>query len=232
MMFFLNWLYAIVASVIGVGLVIYIEHRDTDVSWGSATASRHFSTAWAAILRLYSSVRDISHVKNFRPNFLVMVEDPTTRPPLVRFVHTLRRGKGLTILGHVQVGDFSEQIRAGYDLKPETWYYFDDPLVKGDKDQIRFAFDSVVAPSVRVGSQNLLQLSGLGRMRPNTFVCGFKEDWRTASDEEVESYVGMVRDAFDFGHGVVLARNLDKVVTFFFLLIRHVLTILSLGLAK
>lgn len=38
-----------------------------------------------------------------------------------------------------------------------------------------------------------LQASGLGRMKPNTLMIGFKKNWRTSDAESVQSYVGILQ---------------------------------------
>uniref|UniRef100_A0A665T1Z0 Solute carrier family 12 member 1 n=1 Tax=Echeneis naucrates TaxID=173247 RepID=A0A665T1Z0_ECHNA len=52
----------------------------------------------------------------------------------------------------------------------------------------------------------LSQASGLGRLKPNTLMMGFKKDWRTAGTESVQSYVGILHDAFDYEYGTVILR--------------------------
>ena len=38
-----------------------------------------------------------------------------------------------------------------------------------------------------------VQLSGLGKLRPNTVVIGFKRNWTTCPQEEVEEYVSILQ---------------------------------------
>ncbi|XP_071383735.1 solute carrier family 12 member 2-like isoform X1 [Centroberyx affinis] len=59
---------------------------------------------------------------------------------------------------------------------------------------------------MRQGTQYLLQAAGLGRLRPNTLVLGFKNDWRDGDMMNVETYIHMIHDAFDFQYGAVVLR--------------------------
>lgn len=37
------------------------------------------------------------------------------------------------------------------------------------------------------------QATGLGRLKPNILMMGFKKDWRTTKQPEVETYVGVLQ---------------------------------------
>ena len=57
----------------------------------------------------------------------------------------------------------------------------------------------------------MLQTVGLGKMKPNTVVLGYKRDWKkllkTAKGRaEVEEYVNVINDAFELDHGVAILR--------------------------
>ncbi len=38
-----------------------------------------------------------------------------------------------------------------------------------------------------------LQLSGLGKLRPNTVVIGYKTNWKTSTEQEIEEYVNIIQ---------------------------------------
>ncbi|XP_006727943.1 solute carrier family 12 member 2, partial [Leptonychotes weddellii] len=48
--------------------------------------------------------------------------------------------------------------------------------------------------------------AGLGRMKPNTLVLGFKKDWLQADMRDVDMYINIFHDAFDIQYGVVVIR--------------------------
>jgi len=56
----------------------------------------------------------------------------------------------------------------------------------------------------------MFDLCGLGKMRPNTVVLGFKNDWKTAKMSEVDNYFGIINDIFDRNFGLVIFRMGDK----------------------
>ncbi|XP_057270446.1 solute carrier family 12 member 3 isoform X6 [Pezoporus wallicus] len=74
------------------------------------------------------------------------------------------------------------------------------------KRKIKAFYTDVVAENLRSGVQMLIQAAGLGKMRPNILVLGYKRNWRTASPQSLEDYVGILHDAFDFKYGVCLMR--------------------------
>uniref|UniRef100_A0A8C8R6S2 Solute carrier family 12 member 3 n=1 Tax=Pelusios castaneus TaxID=367368 RepID=A0A8C8R6S2_9SAUR len=52
----------------------------------------------------------------------------------------------------------------------------------------------------------LKKASGLGKMKPNILVIGYKKNWQRAHPRTVEDYTGILHDAFDFKYGVCLMR--------------------------
>jgi len=78
---------------------------------------------------------------------------------------------------------------------------------------------------VRDGHNMLIQLTGLGVLRPNVVVIGFKDDWmevrkKTESignspgkGKEVQAlsdYVGMMQDTINARMGIIIARDLQN----------------------
>ncbi|CAG6016162.1 unnamed protein product, partial [Menidia menidia] len=78
---------------------------------------------------------------------------------------------GLLICGHVRTSRFQRWL-----LKYETKAFY----------------TPVFAEDLRQGSQYLLQAAGLGRLKPNTLVLGFKNDWRDGDMMNVETYISMI----------------------------------------
>ncbi|MGH0192581.1 UNVERIFIED_CONTAM: hypothetical protein FKN15_019169 [Acipenser sinensis] len=67
-------------------------------------------------------------------------------------------------------------------------------------------YTGIVADDLRSGVQILMQASGLGRMKPNVLVMGFKNNWKSDYPSNMENYIGIIHDAFDFNYGICLLR--------------------------
>ena len=73
-------------------------------------------------------------------------------------------------------------------------------------------FSLSTAPSIRAGVQSMMHLAGLGKMRPNTVVLGFKNNWTDKRYiHEVVDYLGVINDTFELNYGLVILRMNEKV---------------------
>uniref|UniRef100_F6ZCV0 Solute carrier family 12 member 1 n=1 Tax=Ornithorhynchus anatinus TaxID=9258 RepID=F6ZCV0_ORNAN len=195
-MFVINWWAAVITYAIEFFLYIYVTYKKPDVNWGSSTQALFYVSAVNSALEL-TTVED--HVKNFRPQCIVLTGEPMTRPALLDITHAFTKNSGLCICCQVFVGPRKlcvQEMNSGMGRK-QAW-------LTSNKRKAFYA--AVAADSFRDGVRSLLQASGLGRMKPNTLVLGFKRNWRKAALAEIENYVGIIHDAFDFEMGVVIVR--------------------------
>ncbi|KAG8010996.1 Solute carrier family 12 member 2 [Nibea albiflora] len=195
-MFVINWWAALLTNVIVLGLFIYVSYKKPDVNWGSSTQALTYHQALTHTLHL-SGVED--HIKNFRPQCLVMTGYPNSRPALLDLVHSFTKNVGLMICGHIRAGyrrpNFKEL--AADQARYQRWLL---------KNESKAFYTPVFAEDLRQGAQYLLQAAGLGRLKPNTLVMGFKNDWRDGDMMNVETYISMIHDSFDYQFGVVILR--------------------------
>ncbi|XP_030104747.1 solute carrier family 12 member 1 isoform X2 [Mus musculus] len=195
-MFVINWWAAVITYVIELFLYIYVTYKKPDVNWGSSTQALSYVSALDNALEL-TTVED--HVKNFRPQCIVLTGGPMTRPALLDITHAFTKNSGLCICCEVFVGPRKlcvKEMNSGM-AKKQAWLI---------KNKIKAFYAAVAADCFRDGVRSLLQASGLGRMKPNTLVIGYKKNWRKAPLSELENYVGIIHDAFDFEIGVVIVR--------------------------
>jgi len=203
-MYLINWWYALCACTIGFGIYIYIVFIiDPQVEWGSAFEARQYITTFRALMSLNKK----THVKNFRPVFLVLTGDPQKRRDLIHFSQTFRYNYAPIIYGNVCIGDYRQDLpkfREVFQKKGHGSILSENPPVEG-------LYDCVIAESLRDGTSMFLQLSGLGKLQPNTVVIGFPEHWRKddkCDEDKCAQYVGIIQDAFLMNMGCMVCRNL------------------------
>ncbi|XP_053118885.1 solute carrier family 12 member 3-like [Hemicordylus capensis] len=191
-MFLLTWWAALIVVGIIIVSLAYVTYKKPDVNWGSSVQAGTYNMALSNAMNLFN-VED--HVKNFRPQCLVLSGPPNFRPALVDFVGAFTKGVSLMICGNVAelkdsscAEDCEEQFKWLSARKVRSFYNF---ITMGD---------------LRTGAQSLMQVSGLGRLRPNTVVLGFKQNWQTDTPQSLENYVGIIYDSFDFSAGVCVLR--------------------------
>jgi len=172
------------------------------VNWGAAPQARKYYSAYKAILRLRKTKR---HIKNWRPGLLVLVRDPIKRAQLMLFAQTLKKAHGPVFYATVHTGDYRTNIRKFHEMHSLGYLPLNAP-----KHSKGF-YEAVLADNFRSGVQNLFQLVGMGSLRPNTLVIGFKRKWRTDSDEVITEFVQVLRDTLVMGMGLMVPVGFKRV---------------------
>uniref|UniRef100_A0AAY4E5X0 Solute carrier family 12 member 1 n=1 Tax=Denticeps clupeoides TaxID=299321 RepID=A0AAY4E5X0_9TELE len=195
-MFVINWWAALLTYGIELLLYIYVTVKKPDVNWGSSTQAVTFISAVNNTLVL-SGVDE--HVKNFRPQCIVLTGAPKTRPALLDLAHSLTKNYGLFQPLSAHQGSRTDKLQElNTNLEShQAW-------LRSNKRKAFYA--AVASDSLRNGSLSFLQAAGLGRLKPNTLMIGFKRDWRAAGAAAIQGYVGILHDAFDFEYGTVVLR--------------------------
>ncbi|XP_042653400.1 solute carrier family 12 member 3 isoform X2 [Tyto alba] len=198
-MFLLTWWAALIAFGIVIFLLGYVLYKKPDVNWGSSMQASSYNMALSYSVGL-SEVEE--HIKNYRPQCLVLTGPPNFRPALVDFVGTFTKNLSLMLCGNVLIGPRKQKM-------PESRLTADGHTKWLVKRKIKAFYTDVVAEDLRSGVQMLIQAAGLGKMRPNILVLGYKRNWQTVPPQSLEDYVGILHDAFDFKYGVCLMRMKD-----------------------
>ena len=204
-MFLIDWLTALITFFCGAVIYGYLVWKQPAVNWGHAGQARAYVSAVSSLFKL-QRVRE--HVKTFRPSFLCLTGPPESRTGLLAFAMSFEASAGVVVCGNVVVGDFHDTAKEFHQARSDTYL---------EENGIRAFQEVVVADSLRQGVRGLLQLTGLGKLRANTMVMGFKNEWREESVTQphlVDDYVNVLTDAMDLDFGVVVVRtsNLDMTV--------------------
>jgi hypothetical protein len=197
-MFIMEWITALVTFGVVAILYLYSAYIKPDVNWGSSAQAHAYRNALVHTVKLIT-VSD--HIKNFRPQILVLTGLPQDRQTLMDFANSITKNYGVLMCGHVFVSEtdvFQDQRK----LLNAVQTYMQRSKVKG-------FYTPVMAPSVRKGAQSLLQCGGLGKLRPNTFMIGYKGNWMSCDPHEVNEYFQLIHDAFDMHYAVGVFRIQD-----------------------
>ncbi|XP_071362865.1 solute carrier family 12 member 3 isoform X2 [Trachinotus anak] len=194
-MFLLNWWAALIAFGIVIFLLGYSLYKKPAVNWGSSMQAGSYNIALNQCVGL-NHVED--HVKNYRPQCLVLTGPPSSRPALVDLVNCFTKSLSLMMCGNVVTADSSTAVleKASSD-RHISWL---------NQRKVKSFYRGVVAPELRSGVNMLLQGAGLGRIKPNVLLTGFKKDWRSDTPQAVHNYIGILHDAFDLQYGVCVLR--------------------------
>uniref|UniRef100_A0A7N6AZX5 Solute carrier family 12 member 3 n=1 Tax=Anabas testudineus TaxID=64144 RepID=A0A7N6AZX5_ANATE len=186
-MFLLTWWAALIAFGVVFFLLGYTLYKRPAVNWGSSVQASSYNMALNQCVGL-NTVED--HVKNYRPQCLVLTGPPSSRPALVDLINCFTKGLSLMLCANV----VTVMQKATSDSHV-AWL---------NKRKIKSFYRGVVASDVRSGVNMLLQGAGLGRIKPNVLMMGFKKDWRSDTPQAAHNYIGI--DAFDLQYGVCVLR--------------------------
>ena len=143
-MFFVDGLYA--TGCVGILIVIFliIHYTSPPKSWGDVSQSLIYHQVRKYLLRLRQE-----HVKFWRPQILLFVNDPRHQYKLIQFCNSLKKG-ALFILGHVIVtSDFGNAVPEARRQQSAWTKYIDFSKVK--------AFVNIaISPAVEWGARDIV----------------------------------------------------------------------------
>ncbi|KAJ8946616.1 hypothetical protein NQ318_007219 [Aromia moschata] len=193
-MFLINWWSSLITFIIILGLYLLVVYRKPDVNWGSSTQAQTYKTALTTAQRL---INIGEHVKNYKPQILVLCGSPQARPPLLDFANLITKNNSLLIIGDVVDKKLPHKIRS--DRIKSVYTYLRNSKIK--------AFYSIIDhTSFEVGAKALLQTSGIGKLSPNVLMMGYKNDWITCDKHELLAYFNVLHAAFDHRVSVTILR--------------------------
>ncbi|KAK6631514.1 hypothetical protein RUM44_006041 [Polyplax serrata] len=193
-MFLIDWVTSLITMIVIFALYLIVVYRKPDVNWGSSTQAQTYKTALSSALRL---VNVSEHVKNYRPQILVLSGKPCARPSLLDLAYLITKNNALFICGDIlkkKLTYKSRQYRhrCGYD-----WLRL---------RKIKGFYTVIDDVSFEDGAKALLQTIGVGKLRPNVLMMGFKADWTTCPPEELLSYFNVLHEAFNNRVAVTILR--------------------------
>lgn len=160
-MFFVDGLSASGCVAILVLIFLIIHYTTPPKPWGDVSQSLIYHQVRKYLLRLRQE-----HVKFWRPQILLFINDPRRQYKLIQFCNSLKKG-ALFVLGHVIVtNDFAGAVPEAKRQQTAWTKYIDFSRIKA-------FINVVISPDIEWGTRNVVLSAGLGGMKPNIVVMGF-----------------------------------------------------------
>lgn len=180
-------------------LILLIHFSAQPKLWGDVSQSLIYHQVRKYLFKLRQD-----NVKYWRPQILLLVDDPRSCWNLILFCNHLKKG-GLYILGHVIVveDDGFEKSIGEINASRDRWLKIRD--LSGVKAFVHVA----VSPLVKWGVRNIYLGSGLGSMRPNITMVGFYDLARYKGSEGVPSCIDIESLGEEFHEQVPIGVSSD-----------------------
>jgi len=174
MMFLISPLFASLSILIWLTLVIILNFFSPvrHQNWGSISQALIFHQVRKYLLLLDPRK---AHIKFWRPQMLLMVRTPRSSCALIDFVNSMKKG-GLYVIGHVKVGDLESQPTDPCGEDYSSWLSLVDHL------KVKAFVELTLANSIRAGTEQLVRVAGIGAMKPNTIILGFRDNTKHCDD--------------------------------------------------
>ncbi|XP_071545587.1 bumetanide-sensitive sodium-(potassium)-chloride cotransporter-like isoform X3 [Panulirus ornatus] len=193
-MFLIQWWTALITVTIIILLYFVVSYRKPEVNWGSSTQAQTYNLALSSVMSL-NQIEE--HVKTYRPQILVLCGAPSTRPPLMHFAHSITRNMSLLVAGHCMKEQQSQTVRSRFTAEATRWLI---------KHKIKAFYAFADGPCMALAARTLMCNVGLGKLRPNLVLMGYKTTWQTCPSEELQSYFKTIHFAFGLHLAVGILR--------------------------
>ena len=200
--FLVRWYIAIVLFVIF--FVAYFVYKKMNLPnpWGTVVQSRIFYKTLKEELNLYHI---LPSPKTFRPNIILVT---TLHPEMLRstidFLNFLLHSNGMSVVGRVFVNDDPDSYDFSALLQERDGTYVTTSAYKT-------FYEVTVAKSFTEGLVDLLLMTGIGLMQPNTLCFSFPEDWTKESHADIDrvSFVDSLDVAEDAVLNAMIIRHIE-----------------------
>lgn len=136
-------------------------------------------------------------MKNFRPSILLLTGNPSSRVPLVEFANNITKNLSLLLVGHII------KQKLPYKMRIKSIESQNDWLIKNN---IKGFYLLNKANSLHEGVQNMIELSGLGRLKCNILMIGYKSSWQDCLEHDLLDYFKIIHTALDMHLGLCILR--------------------------
>ncbi|XP_054159626.1 solute carrier family 12 member 1-like [Oppia nitens] len=192
---FVDYISAIVTVVIMGVIYLYMAKKGPDVSWGSSKKTHMFNSVLTSAIKLNQTEDSI---KDFKPSILLLTGNPSARIPLLEFANNITKNRSLLFIAHIINTSISLQMREQVINKQYEWM---------SKRRIKGFYLLMESNSLKDGSKNIIQASGLGRkLRPNILMLGYKSSWKDCLPSDLNDYYNVLLIAIEMELSLMILR--------------------------
>jgi hypothetical protein len=185
----------IVALVVLFAIHYYLKSTAGPARWADSQRSYHLQQVREHLL---AAAAEPEHSRDWRPQLLLLADDPHRRKQLFDFAQWIQQKSGFSTVVQILEGRGLKMIKRRRDAEAE--------LSTEIKTHGLEAFTAVmVADDLHQGIHSLVQAYGIGPVRANTILLNWFEQLHKGGSEDKEiSYGRNLRTAFRLGRNVIV----------------------------
>ncbi|XP_031130032.1 cation-chloride cotransporter 1 isoform X1 [Ipomoea triloba] len=208
-MFLISWTFTVVALGLAALIYYYVCIKGKAGNWGDGFKSAYFQLALRSLRSLGATQ---VHPKNWYPIPLIfcrpwgtLPENVPCHPKLADFANCMKKkGRGMSIFVSIMDGDYHECAEDAKAACKQLSTYIDYKSCEG-------VAEIVVAPNMSEGFRGIVQLMGLGNLKPNIIVIRYPEIWRSENLTEIPAtFAEIINDCIVANKAVVIVKGLDE----------------------
>ncbi|KAJ1298580.1 hypothetical protein BS78_01G464400 [Paspalum vaginatum] len=208
-MFMISWTFTVVSLALASLIYYYVSLKGKAGDWGDGFKSAYFQLALRSLRSLGANQ---VHPKNWYPIPLIfcrpwgkLPENVPCHPKLADFANCMKKkGRGMSIFVSIIDGDYHESAEDAKAACRQLSAYIDYKCCEG-------VAEIIVARSVSDGFRSIVQIMGLGNLKPNIVVMRYPEIWRRENLTEIpSSFVNIINDCSIANKAVVIVKGLDE----------------------
>ncbi|KAF8724353.1 hypothetical protein HU200_021384 [Digitaria exilis] len=208
-MFMISWTFTVVSLALASLIYYYVSLKGKAGDWGDGFKSAYFQLA---LRSLRSMGANQVHPKNWYPIPLIfcrpwgkLPENVPCHPKLADFANCMKKkGRGMSIFFSIVDGDYHELAEDAKTACHQLSAYIDYKRCEG-------VAEIIVARSMSDGFRSIVQIMGLGNLKPNIVVMRYPEIWRLENLTQIPStFVSIINDCIIANKAVVIVKGLDE----------------------
>ncbi|OEL36584.1 Cation-chloride cotransporter 2 [Dichanthelium oligosanthes] len=208
-MFMISWTFTVISLALASLIYYYVSLKGKAGDWGDGFKSAYFQLA---LRSLRSMGANQVHPKNWYPIPLIfcrpwgkLPDNVPCHPKLADFANCMKKkGRGMSIFFSIIDGDYHESAEDAKTACRQLSAYIDYKRCEG-------VAEIIVARSMSDGFRSIVQIMGLGNLKPNIVVMRYPEIWRCENLTQIPStFISIINDCIIANKAVVIVKGLDE----------------------